>query len=58
MPVMSELSPELQELLRAVKSDSRPSEADLARVFEALRMRLVDAAASSRQPHVHAHMSS
>jgi hypothetical protein len=41
---MSELSPELRELVLATKGASYPSAADSARVFQALRARLGDAA--------------
>ncbi len=41
---MSDLSPELQKLVLAGKNASRPSDADSARVFGALRARLGDAA--------------
>ncbi len=41
---MSDLSPELMELVLAGKSAARPSEADSARVMAALRARLGDAA--------------
>jgi len=41
---MSELSPELEELVLACRGASLPTEADSARVFEALRARLGEAA--------------
>jgi hypothetical protein len=41
---MSDLSPQLKELVEAGKSASRPSDADAARVLAALRSRLGDAA--------------
>jgi hypothetical protein len=41
---MSELSPQLKELVLAAKHASRPTEADSTRIFEALLARLGDAA--------------
>jgi hypothetical protein len=41
---MSDLSPEMKQLVMAGKSASRPSAADSARILEALRARLGDAA--------------
>ncbi len=41
---MSNLSPQLQELLLATKAANQPTDADASRIFEALRTRLGDAA--------------
>ena len=45
---MSELSPELRELVMASKRASLPTEADSARVLAALRLRLGDAAMTAQ----------
>ncbi len=47
---MSDLSPQLKELVRATKSAAHPSHADTARVLQALRARLGDAAVLSNAP--------
>lgn len=44
MPITSVVDPELKRLMLANKSASLPTEADSARVFEALRARLGDGA--------------
>jgi hypothetical protein len=47
---MSDLSPQLKELVLATKSVARPSQADAARIFQALRARLGDATVLSNAP--------
>jgi hypothetical protein len=55
---MSNLSPQLQELLLATKAANQPTEADSLRIFEALRARLGDAAVMGESANVPATGSS